>query len=72
MVEAAVQYGRDMGLRLVSSDLSSYFTQKMFARLGFQTILSRSFDGNLPTYKHMQNELMELHKTFDVVIKHLD
>ena len=35
LVKTAVEHGRQMGIKLVSSDLSSYFTQKMFAKLGF-------------------------------------
>ena len=72
LVKAAVENGRQIGIKLVSSDLSSFFTQKMFAKLAFQTILSREYDGNLQTYQRMEAKMKELHKTFDVVIKHLD
>ena len=72
LVKTAVEHGRQIGIKLVSSDLSSFFTQKMFAKLGFQTILSREYDGNLQTYQRMEAKMKELHKTFDVVIKHVD
>ena len=72
LVKTAVEHGREIGIKLVSSDLSSFFTQKMFAKLSFQTILSREYDGNLQTYQRMEAKMKELHTTFDVVIKHVD
>ena len=72
LVKTAVEHGQQIRIKLVSSDLSSFFTQKMFAKLGFQTILSREYDGNLQTYQRMEAKMKELHTTFDVVIKHVD
>ena len=72
LVKTAVEHGRKIGIKLVSSDLSSYFTQRMFAKLGFQTIFSKQYKDNLQTYQRMEEKMRNLHKSYDIVIKILD
>ena len=50
----------------------SYFTQRMFAKLGFQTILSKQYKDNLQTYQRMEERMRNLPKSYNIVIKILD
>ena len=72
LVKTAVEHGRQMEIKLFSNDLSSYFTQRMFAKLAFQTIFSKQYKDNLQTYQQMEEKMRNLHKSYDIVIRILD
>ena len=68
MIKAVTEETRQLGIKLITVMCTSFYSQRIFEKLGYETVLEMKYEGNYDLYE----ELPSIHSTARFFAKRLE
>ena len=68
MIKAVTKETKQLGITVISAMCTSFYSQRIFEKLGYETVFEIKYEGNYDLYE----EIPSIHSTARFVVKRLD
>ena len=68
MIKAVTEETRQLGITVISALCTSFYSQRIFEKLGYETVFEIKYEGNFEFYE----QIPSIHSTARFVVKRLD
>ena len=68
MIKAVTEETRQLGITVISAMCTSFYSQRIFEKLGYETVFEIKYEGNYDLYE----EIPSIHSTARFVVKRLE